>query len=111
MAQGNQFFQILLCTESRVNLVVIRHVVFMIGRRKKHRRQPDAFDAEAVPGRRVSVVQVIHPVDHAPQIADSVPVGIGKGTDKNLIEHAAVVFHVQPFLFRGHGGAQQKQCQ
>ena len=48
MAQGNQFLQVLLRAESRINLIIIGHVVFMIGRRGENRRQPDSLYSQAL---------------------------------------------------------------
>ena len=111
MAQGGQFLQVFLRPEGRVDLVVICHIIFMIGRRKEDRRQPDTLDAEAFPGLRITVVQVIHPVDDPPQITDTVSVGIGIGTHKDLVKHTAVILHFQPLFFRGGNTADQCQDQ
>ena len=74
VAQGDQFLQVLFCAEGGINLIVIRHVIFMIGRGTENRRQPDSLYPQAFPGLRIPVVQVIHPVDNALQVTGSVSV-------------------------------------
>ena len=107
MAQSEQLLQVLQGAEPGIDPVIIRDVILVIGRGKEDRRQPEAFHAQAVSGERIPVVQVIHPVDDAPEIPGSVPVRIGKGTDEDLIENPAVVLPVQPAPFRG--GRTEKQ--
>ena len=109
MAQGDQFLQVLFCAEGGINLIVIRHVIFMIGRGTENRRQPDTLYPQAFPGLRIPVVQVIHPVDHAPDIADTIPVGIRERSDKDLIKNPIVIFHIQTLFLRG--GSTGQQCQ
>ena len=72
----------------------------MIGRGKEDGGQPDAFHAEAPSGGGISVVEIIHAIDDAPEIADAVAVGIGEGAHKDLIEHPMIVLHVQARSFR-----------
>ena len=105
MAQGDELLQILQVPEGRVDLIVIRDIIFMVGGRQENRRQPDAFNPQAVTGTGVPVIQVIHPVDDSAEVARSVSVGVGEGADKDLIKHAAVVFRVQPFFLRAGYGA------
>ena len=111
VAQCDQFLQVFFRTENGIDPIIVCHVIFMIGRGKKDRRQPDAFNAKAVPGSGIPVVQVIHPVDDAPQIADAVAVGIREGTRKDLVEHAGIVFHFQAVPFPRGDAAQQRQRQ
>ena len=111
MAEGCQLLKVFLCSEDRIDPVIIRDIIFMIGRGQENRSQPDSLNAQAVPGSRIPVVQVIHPVDDSPQVTDTVPVGIGEGSHKNLIEHPVVVFHVQAFSFPGGKAGQENQRQ
>ena len=111
MAQGDELLQVLQGAEGRVNPVKIRDVILMIGRGEEDGRQPDASDAQAGAGFRVPVVQVIHTVDDAPEVAGAVPVGIGKGSDEDFIKNPVIVFHIQALSFRGGAGAQQRQRQ
>ena len=90
-AEGEDLPQILKGPEVRVYRVVIRHIVFVIGGRAEHRRQPDALDSETPSGVRPPVVEVVHAVEDAPQIAGAVPVRIGEGAHEDLVEDAAVV--------------------
>ena len=99
VAQVNQFLQILLRAECGINPVIIRYVIFMIGRRKENRRQPDAPDSEAAAGNRIPVVQVIHPVDDSPKVPGTVSVGIGEGTHKNLIKYPGIILRIRTFFF------------
>ena len=91
MAEAEELPQVLHGAEGGIDLVIIGHVIFVIGRGFKDRRQPDAFNTEACAGEGIPVVQVIQTVDDPPQVADTVPVGIGKGTGEDLIENTVPV--------------------
>ena len=93
MAEGDELVQIRLGAEVRVDLVVVRHVIFMIGRGLEDGGEPDALDAQGLAGVGVPVVQVVEPVDDAPEVPDAVPVGVGEGAHEDLVEHPGVVRH------------------
>ena len=105
MAAFNQIFQILHGAEGRIDGIIIRHVVFVIGNGLKHRGQPDALDAQACFAVRVSVVQVIQPVQDSPQIPGPVPVAVGEGSGEDFVEYKILG------ILRGfrHSGGQQRQ--
>ena len=83
----------------------------MIGRGKEDRCQPDPFNSQAFSGHRIPIVEIIHPVDDSPQIADAVPIRIGEGADEDLIEHPMIVFHLQAISFRNGKAAQKRERQ
>ena len=93
MAEGDELVQIRLGAEVRVDLVVVRHVIFMIGRGLEDGGEPDALDAQGLAGVGVPVVQVVEPVYDAPEVPDAVPVGVGEGAHEDLVEHPGVVRH------------------
>ena len=115
MAQADQVLQVFHGAEDRIDPVIIRHVVFMIGRRLKNGGQPDSLNSEALPGGQIPVVQVIHPVDDPAQVPGPVSVRVGKGTHKDLIEHTVVVLRIQSvvdscsLLFRVRRHKDQRQ--
>ena len=93
--------EIVLGTEVRVDPVVIRCVVFVIGGAGKNRCQPQPLYPETGIRQEVPVVQIVQVPENPVQVSRSIPVGVGKGADKNLIEHPVVV--VRFVGLRGHG--------
>ena len=87
VADGNELLQILLRTERGIDLIIIGHVVFMIGRGFEYGREPQSLHAERSAGGGVAVVEIVHAVDYSADIARAVSVGIGEGTDEYLIEY------------------------
>lgn len=93
--------EIVLGAEVRVDPVVIRCVVFVIGWAGKNRRQPQPLYPETGIRQEIPVVQIVQVPENPVQVSRSIPVGVGKGADKNLIEHPVVV--VRFVGLRGHG--------
>ena len=93
--------EIVLGAEVRVDPVVIRCVVFVIGGAGKNRCQPQPLYPETGIRQEIPVVQIVQVLENSVQVSHSVPVGVGKGADKNLIEHPVVV--VRFVGLRGHG--------
>ena len=91
MADIEQLEKIVRRAELRVDLVVVCHIVFMIRRRREDRRQPKPLHAERLARIRIAVVQVVHSVHNALDIADPVPVRVRERADKDFIEHAVVI--------------------
>ena len=115
MADRNQFPQVVHRPEGGIDRIVIHHIIFMVGRGFEDRRQPDSLHPQAFSGCRISVIEVIHPVDDSPQVARSVSVGVGEGAHKNLIEHPVVVHNIPSVIkcqaFRHTGSRQRRQRQ
>ena len=115
VAGFHQLPQVIHRPESRINGVIIHHVILVVGRGFEDRRQPDPLHSQALSGRRIPVVQVIHPVDDSPQVPCPVFVGVGKRTDKDLVKYPVVVHNI-PSVIKGQalrraGSRQQRQCQ
>ena len=75
-----------------VHAAVIRHVIFVVGRRGHHRHEPDS--------RKSHVLYVIQLLRHAVQIPGFVPVRIVKGGDKDLIIIPVIVIRYDDLPFR-----------
>ena len=67
-----------------IDAVIIRHIVFVIGRRGHNRHQPNAGESH--------IADIGQLFGGALQVADPVSVRIRKGIDKNFIPVPAVVF-------------------
>ena len=76
VTQLGQFLQILLCAEAPVNGVVVLGIVLMVGGGGEDGGEPDALDSQALTRVDIAVVEVVEAVDDAPQVSDTVAVGV-----------------------------------
>ena len=93
MAGCQQLLEIIQGTVLRINILIIRSVVFMIGRGGHYRHEPDAVDPKVRIRRIVAIIQVVQFVQNSLQIADAVTVTVIEGIDKNLVVGAVVVVY------------------
>ena len=91
MAERQKRLQVLRGAEGGIHGVVVVDVVFVVGVGGEDGGQPQSLHAQAFAGAVVAVVEVVHPVDDAPQVSDAVSVGVGEGAHKDLIEDPGVV--------------------
>ena len=86
VAAVNQPLQVLQGAELRIDGIIILHVIPVIGRGGKDRRQPDPLDPQVRFRLRIPVVQVIQAVQNAGQVAGAVPVAVGEGPGEDFVE-------------------------
>ena len=56
MTQLKEFYKILLRTEGTVNFVIVNDIIFVIGRRRKDRCQPDSLNSKAFPRINIPII-------------------------------------------------------
>ena len=76
VAKGNELLQILLGAEPPVDGVVVLGIVLMVGGGGEDGGEPDALDSQALTRVDIAVVEVVEAVDDAPQVSDTVAVGV-----------------------------------
>ena len=78
MSLFEKILEIFHCSVFGIDGVIIQHIVAMIRRRWVDRHEPNCIDSK--------FLQVIQFFGDAVEVADSVPVCIVKGADKNFVE-------------------------
>ena len=73
-----------------VNGIVIHGVILVVRGGQENGIQPNTLNAQALAGIGIAVIEIVKSVDQSTQIADAIPVGVGKRAHKNLIKHPVI---------------------
>ena len=78
MALRDQLLKVIQIAVFRVNILIVRHVILVIGRRRHDRHKPDPVTSEIRIGRIVSVIDIIEFIDQPSDISDPIPIAVRK---------------------------------
>ena len=87
----HQGFQVLQRAKVRVDPVIVGDIVLVVRGAGKNRGQPQTLDTQAGVRKNIPVVEIVQLLQDSRDISLPVPVGIGKGANKDLIEHPVIV--------------------
>ena len=71
-----QLFQVLLGAKALIYRIIICHIIFMIRRGAEYRREPYSLNAKTEARIGLAVIEIVEPLDDAPQITCSVTIGV-----------------------------------
>ena len=93
MTNFNKLLKILLRTELGIDLIIIRGVVLMVGGGYEYGRKPETLYSEIVSLADITIVEIIHSVDNASEIADTIAVAVREGAYEDLIKGPVIIVY------------------
>ena len=85
MACVHECLEILHCAILLIDRTVVRHIIFVVSRRRHHRHQPDPITSQICIRCRITVIDIVQLLRQSRKISDAIPIAVIEAVNEHLV--------------------------